>query len=46
VLAAVSSAYLAYSLAFVTRMPCTYCWSAHAINLALPIVLFLARPGA
>lgn len=35
VLAAVTSAYLAYSLLFVTRMPCPYCWTSHAINWML-----------
>ena len=39
-LAALQSAYLAYSLLFVTRMPCPYCWSGHAIN-ALLLGLFL-----
>jgi uncharacterized membrane protein len=41
-LAALFSAYLAYSLLFVTRMPCPYCWTTHAINWALPLLL-LAR---
>jgi uncharacterized membrane protein len=26
------SAILAYSLLFVTKMPCPYCWASHAIN--------------
>jgi uncharacterized membrane protein len=30
--AAATSAYLAYSLLFVTRRACPYCWAAHAIN--------------
>jgi uncharacterized membrane protein len=42
--AAALSAYLAYSLLFVTRMPCTYCWTSHAVNAALPFLLLLARP--
>jgi uncharacterized membrane protein len=33
VLAAGLSLYLAYSLLFVTRMPCLYCWTSHAVNL-------------
>jgi uncharacterized membrane protein len=41
--AALFSVYLAYSLTFVTRMPCVYCWTGHAINLALPVLLLLAR---
>ncbi|HKU67118.1 MAG TPA: vitamin K epoxide reductase family protein [Candidatus Baltobacteraceae bacterium] len=35
VLAAATSAYLAYSLLFVTKRSCPYCWSAHAVNWAL-----------
>lgn len=34
-LAALTSIYLAYSLLFVTRRSCPYCWSAHVVNLAL-----------
>lgn len=41
-LAALFSLYLAYSLLFVTRMPCPYCWTSHAINWILPLLL-LAR---
>ena len=41
--AGASSAFLAYSLLYVTRRSCTYCWTAHAVNwllLALvPILL-------
>lgn len=43
--AAAFSAYLAYSLLFVTRMPCVYCWTSHLVNWALPVLIFLARPG-
>lgn len=39
--AAVMSAVLAYSLLFVTRMPCPYCWTSHAINGVLAIVTIL-----
>ncbi len=39
--AAAMSALLAYSLLFVTRMPCPYCWTSHAINGALAIVTIL-----
>ena len=35
VLAAAVSAYLAYSLLFITRMPCPFCWTSHAINWML-----------
>lgn len=37
--AAIVSAVLAYSLLFVTRMPCPYCWTSHAINWILLTVL-------
>lgn len=33
--AAAVSVYLAYSLTYVTRKSCPYCWSAHAVNWAL-----------
>jgi uncharacterized membrane protein len=39
------SLYLAYSLLFVTRMPCRYCWTSHAVNWLLPLLVFGARPG-
>ncbi len=41
--AAAFSAYLAYSLTFVTRMPCAYCWTGHAVNLTLPVLLLFGR---
>ena len=34
-LAALTSAVLAYSLLFVTRRPCAYCWTGHVVNWAL-----------
>lgn len=37
--AAATSAYLAYSLIFVTRMSCPYCWTAHVTNWALAVLL-------
>ena len=45
VAAALVSVYLAYSLLFVTRMPCAYCWTSHAVNAALVVVLVFARPA-
>ena len=45
-LAAAMSAYLAYSLLFVTRMPCPYCWTSHAANWLLAFVLFVEPFGA
>jgi len=37
--AAAFSAYLAYSLLFVTRMPCVYCWTSHFVNWILPFLI-------
>jgi uncharacterized membrane protein len=37
--AAATSLALAYSLIFVTRRPCPYCWTAHAINWSLLILV-------
>jgi len=37
--AAATSAYLAYSLLFVTRRSCPYCWSAHVVNWALLVTV-------
>ncbi len=34
-LAAASSLYLGYSLIFVTRRACPFCWTSHAINWCL-----------
>jgi len=46
-LAALFSAWLAYSLLFVTRMPCVFCWTGHAVNWALfGLLLWLARTAA
>ncbi len=42
--AAAFSAYLAYSLLFVTRMPCAYCWTSHVVNWALVVLVVVARP--
>ena len=36
--AAVTSLALAYSLLFVTRRPCPYCWTGHAVNWSLAIL--------
>jgi uncharacterized membrane protein len=38
-LAAAMSLYLAYSLLFVTKMPCVNCWIGHFVNWALFVVL-------
>ncbi|MEO6835525.1 MAG: vitamin K epoxide reductase family protein [Candidatus Tumulicola sp.] len=38
--AAATSLVLAYSLLFVTRRPCPYCWTAHAINWSLAWMCF------
>lgn len=50
--AAATSLYLAYSLLFVTRRECPFCWTSHAVNWALLLLgcwLFLPNvlnPGA
>jgi uncharacterized membrane protein len=36
--AALTSAVLAYSLLFVTRRPCAYCWTSHAVNWMLAAI--------
>ena len=33
---------LAYSLVVVTRMPCPYCWTSHAVNALLSACLIFA----
>ena len=43
-LASVASLYLAYSLLFVTRLPCVYCWTGHVINWTLlALVIWIYR---
>ncbi len=37
-LAAGTSLVLAYSLLFITRRPCPYCWSSHAVNWLLVLL--------
>ena len=41
--AAAFSAYLAYSLLFVTKRWCPYCWVAHLVNWTLPFLLLVSR---
>lgn len=41
ILAALMSVYLAYSLLFVTRMPCAYCWTGHVVNWLLLTILLV-----
>lgn len=36
--AAATSAVLAYSLLFITRRECPFCWTSHAINWALLVL--------
>jgi uncharacterized membrane protein len=38
------SAYLAYSLIFVTRAPCPYCWASHIANWAILALLVTHQP--
>lgn len=42
-LAALLSLYLAYSLIYVTRMACRYCWTAHAVNWLLLVLLIVTE---
>ena len=42
-LAVVRSIYLAYSLLFITRIPCPLCFTTHAINIFLFIYLATSR---
>lgn len=42
-LAAAYSLYLAYSLLFVTKRPCVYCWAGHSINWLLFLILLFER---
>jgi uncharacterized membrane protein len=37
------SLYLAYSLLFVTRMPCVFCWTGHIVNWSLTALLIAQR---
>ncbi|MDQ6767407.1 MAG: vitamin K epoxide reductase family protein [Candidatus Eremiobacteraeota bacterium] len=41
-LAALMSLYLAYSLLFITRMPCLYCWISHVVNWSLLALMMVA----
>ena len=43
--AALFSLFLAYSLLFVTRAPCVFCWTSHAVNWTLPFLLLAIRPA-
>jgi len=42
-LAGAMSVYLAYSLLFVTRRPCAFCWTSHAVNWTLIALLLALR---
>jgi uncharacterized membrane protein len=45
-LAAATSLALAYSLLFVTRRPCPYCWASHIVDWALvPLCGWIFLPG-
>jgi uncharacterized membrane protein len=41
--AAVTSAFLAYSLLFMSRRECPYCWTAHVTNWALLVMILLIQ---
>lgn len=36
--AAITSVVLAYSLLFITKRPCPFCWTSHAINWLLAVL--------
>ncbi len=38
-------AYLSWSLLFLTRVPCVLCFTAHAINLAIALLVWLGTGG-
>ena len=42
-LAVIRSVYLAYSLIFVTKVPCPLCFTSHVINLTLFVYLWTIR---
>ena len=42
ILAAAVSVYLAYSLLFVTRMPCINCWIGHVTNWLIVVALVVS----
>jgi uncharacterized membrane protein len=44
--AAATSVVLAYSLLFITRRPCPYCWTSHVVNWSLLLLCgWLFVPG-
>jgi len=43
-MAAALSLYLAYSLLFVTKRSCPYCWTSHLVNWSLVGLLLALRP--
>ncbi len=40
-LAASSSLYLMYSLLFITKMECPYCWTGHGLNMVILASIFM-----
>jgi uncharacterized membrane protein len=43
--AAATSLFLAYSLLFVTKRECPYCWTSHAVNVLLLVLVPWALSG-
>lgn len=41
--AALLSVYLAYSLLFITKQRCTFCWTGHVLNWAILALLIAYR---
>lgn len=44
-LAALVSIFLAWSLLFVTRRACAYCWTGHVVNWSLAAICFAFLPA-
>jgi uncharacterized membrane protein len=43
--AAATSLFLAYSLLFITKRECPYCWTGHAVNALLLVLVPAALSG-
>jgi uncharacterized membrane protein len=43
--AAITSLILGYSLLFITKRECPYCWTAHAVNWLLLVMILFVQNG-
>jgi uncharacterized membrane protein len=43
--AAATSGVLAYSLLFITKRPCPFCWTAHVVNWTLLVMILFSQNG-